>query len=190
MTVSDGGKRPATTTYLTMRAPSHPLAHADGVVRVHRAVLYDAIGPGVHECHWCGQVLTWGESLVVDHVDEDTWNNSPENLVPSCRGCNGTRPSVHHTEADRGPTHCKNGHEFNAENTYWRKKTSAKSGFSRQCRACSRDRKRADQAAHPKRVQVSVPLRGMTLDLLREFVRETAELNGGTPVSMTYRNPE
>lgn len=26
---------------------------------LHRALLYDLIGPGLHPCHWCGRVLRW-----------------------------------------------------------------------------------------------------------------------------------
>ena len=75
----------------------HPLAHR-GAVREHRKVLYDAVGPGPHECHWnetygCGRIsLEWGglqgDSLCVDHLDHDRTNNAPENLVPSCIACN------------------------------------------------------------------------------------------------------
>jgi len=62
-------------------------------------VLYDAIGPGPHECHWnrvtgCGKVaLEWGggQGIVVDHLNGDTLDNRPENLVPSCKVCNTRR---------------------------------------------------------------------------------------------------
>lgn len=81
--------------FLTM-CYDHPLASGEGIVAEHRAVLYDAIGPGPHECHWnsvarCGQVeLHWqGEGNInVDHLDGDKQNNSVENLVPSCQHCN------------------------------------------------------------------------------------------------------
>ena len=76
----------------------HPLSTSGGVVSEHRKVLFDRIGPGPHECHWnemygCGRAsLEWGglqgDSLCVDHLDDDRTNNSPENLVPSCIACN------------------------------------------------------------------------------------------------------
>ena len=75
----------------------HPLARRTrgfrgrGEVMEHRKVLYDAIGPGPHLCHWgCGKSLGWGGigGIIVDHLDDDRLNNSPENLVPSCNHCN------------------------------------------------------------------------------------------------------
>lgn len=73
----------------------HALARG-GRLQEHRKVLYDLIGPGPHPCHWrdvysCGKdALEWGGrgGIFVDHLDGDTHNNSPENLVPSCNGCN------------------------------------------------------------------------------------------------------
>lgn len=65
----------------------------------HRKVLFDKIGYGPHWCHWCGKNVNWrpgkkaggGNVLVCDHVDRDCRNNVPENLVPSCAGCNAHR---------------------------------------------------------------------------------------------------
>lgn len=75
---------------------NHPLASVVGQVLEHRKVLYDKIGNGVHPCHWCDKLLTWGgiTGIVVDHLDEVVLNNSPENLVASCVGCNTTRVST------------------------------------------------------------------------------------------------
>lgn len=83
--------------YVVAWAPDHPLRGKRGEVLEHRAVLYDAIGPGTHPCHWCKRLVTWrvrtGEpplidDLVVDHLDGDPTNNALENLVPSCQPCN------------------------------------------------------------------------------------------------------
>lgn len=67
-----------------------------GQVLEHRKALYDEIGPGPHECHWngvsgCGKIsLEWGgrSGIQADHLNGDKLNNDPENLVPSCIGCN------------------------------------------------------------------------------------------------------
>lgn len=88
--------------YQLIRRPGHPLAQVSSGewVYEHRVVLYEAIGPGAHSCHWCGTEVTWhrtypqdANALVVDHVDENRVNNNPANLVPSCGPCNFQRSS-------------------------------------------------------------------------------------------------
>jgi hypothetical protein len=79
--------------------PSHPLSGSTGLVSAARAILYDRIGPGWHECHWCRRKVRWlrgvrgnnPRALVADHVDSDPLNDAPGNIVPSCGTCNGTR---------------------------------------------------------------------------------------------------
>ena len=91
--------QPAGKGYVFARQPEHPLADSKGVVRVHRQVLFDALGRGPHPCHWCGTPVTFRAAresgsatgpgaLVVDHLDEDKRNNTRANLVPSCHKCN------------------------------------------------------------------------------------------------------
>jgi hypothetical protein len=84
--------------YRMVTAKGHPLATERGALYEHRAVLYEAIGPGVHACHWCGRSVSWDlsfpsslDALVVDHVDGGKLHNDPSNLVPSCHACNTTR---------------------------------------------------------------------------------------------------
>lgn len=82
--------------YRQQHAPDHPLAMRNGQVYVHRKVLYDTIGPGQHTCHWCGTSIRWAPKgtpgmLVPDHVNGLGDDNRPENLVPSCVGCNNAR---------------------------------------------------------------------------------------------------
>lgn len=86
------------TPYRSVHAPDHPLAGRNGKTTEHRVALYAKIGPGPHPCHWCQAPLNWlpGRStrkgaLVVDHLDDDGRHNAPENLVPSCHGCNVMR---------------------------------------------------------------------------------------------------
>jgi hypothetical protein len=77
--------------------PNHPLAGRSGQVYVHRAVLYDAIGPGEHACNWCSEIVRWDahrwapDLLNADHLNSDPSNNSIDNLVPACRKCNSLR---------------------------------------------------------------------------------------------------
>lgn len=78
---------------LTMQY-EHPLAVGNSEVLEHRAVLYSEIGPGSHNCHWCGIQVSWGCGLVVDHLNGDRVDNTPENLVPSCDSCNLVRGMV------------------------------------------------------------------------------------------------
>ena len=129
------GKPLTRARYMTQARKGHPTAHADGRVRIHRATLYDAIGPGVHACHWCRREVEWfapgDRALVADHLDGDTWNNATDNLVPACDNCNKARPRLH-AEA------CTKGHEWTPENTYMRP-----SGGGRMCRQCTRLRERA-----------------------------------------------
>lgn len=86
--------------YMLLKGAGHPLTNASGWVYEHRAVLFAAIGPGAHPCHWCGDVVSWERSypehadgLTVDHIDEDKANNDPANLVASCARCNFERSS-------------------------------------------------------------------------------------------------
>src|SRR5690606_29961346 len=82
--------------YTTRRG--HPLSTPSGKIPVHRIVLYEKIGPGPHTCHHCGTEINWMPghrtqpgALTVDHLNGDTTDNSPENLVPSCHRCNFMR---------------------------------------------------------------------------------------------------
>ena len=125
-----GGKHATVTKYRTVSVPGHPLAQADGKAYKHRVVLYEKIGDGNHDCHWCAKKIGWfaerDEKIVSDHLDGDKWNNSPENIVASCWSCNLFR-------GYEAITHCKNGHEFTKENTYTRPDNG-----QRQCVTCKK----------------------------------------------------
>jgi hypothetical protein len=84
--------------YRTIGAKGHPMAMANGRAYEHRVVLYDAIGPGPHACHWCSAEVDWltkGDpaNLLPDHVNGDGADNRIANLVPSCMTCNTARGS-------------------------------------------------------------------------------------------------
>lgn len=87
--------------YRRVKRLGHPLAGKDGGVALHRLVLYEAIGPGEHPCHWCSTLVDWSKrypadqaALVVDHLDWNRANNQLANLVASCPPCNSTRQAV------------------------------------------------------------------------------------------------
>lgn len=75
----------------------HALADKRGDVFEHRMVLLAKIGPGTHPCHWCKRPVQWDlpryhdAKLTTDHLDVNPGNNHPDNLVPSCHGCNTAR---------------------------------------------------------------------------------------------------
>lgn len=92
-------------------------------MRTHRVVLYDKIGPGPHPCHWCGKPVDWTTNrnggigqLVADHVNDDRGDNRPENIVPSCRGCNGQRS--HRVEDDESFVVNATGHRIRSVERY------------------------------------------------------------------------
>jgi len=86
--------------------PSHPLAGKNGKVAVSRLVLYDKLCGVAEPCHWCGCSLIW-KTLCADHLDSDGMNNAPENLVPSCRGCNANREDgTGHGRQSADPRRC------------------------------------------------------------------------------------
>ena len=81
--------------YVVLTGVVHPIATAQGKLPVHRRVLYDAIGPGPHHCHWCDKLLQWqgdpATRVNVDHLDFNRQNNVRANVVASCLDCNTKR---------------------------------------------------------------------------------------------------
>lgn len=93
-----------TKGYWVLTGIIHPLTkkgELSGNAFEHRVVLWNKLeceSPDcVHDCHWCGKSLTWHD-LKADHVDADKTNNDPENLVPSCNGCNINRGRLTHAK--------------------------------------------------------------------------------------------
>lgn|SRR5690625_4076679 len=182
------GKPLTRSKYPSYYRPDHPLAWKDGRVRAHRAVLFDKIGAEPQPCHWCGTTVAWGgdPELVADHIDGNTWNNNPDNLVPACQPCNLNR-------ALKARTHCKWGHEWTPENTYWRKKKGT-DRRTRMCRACNRERGRRKRVAAPEqrgRESVAPPRLnlnpiGLTLGGLREWLANADHIDDSTPVYVAF----
>lgn len=165
--------------YRMVKAGDHPLAGRSGVILLHRKLLYDRIGPGRHPCHWCGELVEWRTgrlregALLVDHVNHDKLDNSPENLVPSCNPCNGHRlrgetwdpwtPGTPVGRPDRLHARCRKGHLLTDDNVYIRPDTGA-----RRCLTCIRassrekysgrtpEQRKADLARNRERVPCPV----------------------------------
>lgn len=105
---SEGMRKMRTKTRRMRVDPSHPLAGKTGRFAEARAVLYDRIGPGPHPCHWCGQAVNWAvgligqrpDTLIADHVNGDPLDDRPENIVPACGTCNGSRTQAIRTDED------------------------------------------------------------------------------------------
>jgi hypothetical protein len=94
--------------YHISKAHGHRVASASGWVRTHRLLLFNKLGPGEHPCYHCGMLVSWdktypehADALVVDHLDENTSNNSLDNIVPSCNVCNVTRSHYRTAEGIR-----------------------------------------------------------------------------------------
>lgn len=99
------------------------------------------------------QVRPEGSDDLIVHLDGNKGNNSAKNLTlmsrsdhtillrgaPKPAGENDRLEQIERKKkvSPQRKTHCHNGHEFNLENTYYRK------DGGRSCRVCGRDRKRA-----------------------------------------------
>ena len=87
-------RKPLKSRYKKLRRVGHPLATKDGHLAEHRLILYEKIGPWAHECNWCQRMLRWTpgkmeeDSILPDHINWNTHDNSPDNIVPSCPKCN------------------------------------------------------------------------------------------------------
>lgn len=134
-----GPSRPVSVkSYRWVSAPHHPLADKRGRVAEHRWLLFERIGPGEHPCHWCGDLVCWMQgmapaALIADHVDGDSRNNDPANIVESCVRCN----SLRNGHPNSRKTHCPQGHPYDSVNTYITPSTG-----DRLCRECIRTRNR------------------------------------------------
>jgi HNH endonuclease len=83
------------------------------------------IPPGMHVCHTCDV------RNCINH--EHLWLGTPRDNMRD-KDAKGRNPFTN-------KTHCKHGHEFTPENTYWKRPYGTR-GPSRNCRACRRERQR------------------------------------------------
>ena len=84
-------------TYKRERASvgkDHPMRalYPDGRTLRSRVVLWEKLEGKNAPCHWCGETVRWEDgTLCADHLQAPRTDDRPENLVPSCRGCNSNR---------------------------------------------------------------------------------------------------
>lgn len=83
----------------------HPIATDRGLILKHRFALYEKIGPGPVNCHFCGDTIIWGTTKANDEIrvhclDGDKTNIDPANLVPICICC--LRIKTHHNPIPEG----------------------------------------------------------------------------------------
>lgn len=78
------------------------------------------------------------EGLQLDHLCRVTLCCNPEHLEPVTPRENSLR-SESLPAINARKTHCIHGHEFNTENTYWRRDRPG----CRQCKACERERRQS-----------------------------------------------
>ena len=90
-------------------------------LRVHRLVLEAFVGP-------CPDGM---EAL---HIDGNKLDNSVENLRWGTHSENMLDKVAHGKDHNASKTHCINGHEYNEENTHYRK------NGTRYCRLCNNER--------------------------------------------------
>lgn len=76
-----------------------------------------------------------GENLCIDHICRVRNCVNPEHLRAVTKQINTIENSIGAGAINRNKTHCKNGHEFNKENTYYIPKGNGK---WRACKECSR----------------------------------------------------
>jgi hypothetical protein len=96
------------------------------VVHAHRFAYIDTVGP-------------IPEGLELDHLCRVRACVNPMHLEPVTTAENQRRSPISFVATLGNRTHCTNGHEWNAENTYWY--VGSKHSPHRQCRQCKRDRR-------------------------------------------------
>jgi hypothetical protein len=90
---------------------------------------------------WIGPIPA---GAVMDHLCRVRRCVRPAHLDPTTYSENARRSPLHAGNTKAARTHCLEGHEYTAENTYW------KPDGSRRCRACQAALKRQETGADPR----------------------------------------
>lgn len=87
-----GQPRKKANRYMVATRPDHPLrtGKRSPTEYEHRIVFYDAHGAGPFACHVCGSSVGW-DTMHVDHLNDDGFDNRLDNLRPACPPCNQQR---------------------------------------------------------------------------------------------------
>lgn len=64
----------------------------------YRDVFFATYGFGPYRCAGCNEEMIFGDSFVIHHIDHDSQNHVPENLVAMHRSCHAS----HHSKIEWG----------------------------------------------------------------------------------------
>ena len=94
-----GGPRSNRRPEVRLTSHDHFLASGNGVVSQARVICWESQGrlPST-QCHWCDWEVWWKATggqvqAQADHLNSNSIDNRPENLVPACYWCNVLRSS-------------------------------------------------------------------------------------------------
>lgn len=132
-----GGERVVSNRVMVL-APDNPMAHVNGYVYRYRLVAAEKLGRLLRE------------DEVVHHIDGNTMNDDPGNLLVVTQREHVIAYGAHRTAVGFVPSRCREGHSLEGENL----RIYARGHLVKWvCRECARATSRRYEAAHPQRKQ-------------------------------------